>query len=347
MATSPQNNGVGRDIRTLSRRQLALGTAATGLGFGCHRQARPPARLVLPRPTSPSAEAEPPRPSPIIELHLDDFALGDDHMEQWVRRRAEAVAAFLGGFPVDRVDLRLNARWGSRVGFGHVYIQGGEANLRINIGRHITANKLDADWVLVHELLHFAIPMLADEHRWLDEGTATYLEPLIRARMGNVDERYVWDQFIWGMEKGRPRPGDRGLDATPTWGRTYWGGALFSLVADVRICAETKGKHSLQDAWRAIARESGGRVVHWPLERVLSTGDQATGTEVLSKLHRDWAHTPRDVDLDALWAEMGVIRDGDDLVALDDEAPQAWIRQALTRPTMQRVERPPIIERTA
>lgn len=340
---------VGRDNRTLiSRRQLAFGAAATSFGLGCQRRARPPSRLVLPRPSTPEPpEAHLARAAPVIELRVDDFALGDEHLEQWVRLRAEAVAAFLGGFPVDRVDLRLLASGGRRVGFGHVYIQGGEPNLRINIGRDISQQELDDDWVLVHELVHFAIPILPDQHRWLDEGTATYLEPIIRARMGNVDDRYVWDQFIWGMEKGRPRPGDRGLDATPTWSRTYWGGALFSLVADVQICAATHGEHSLQDAWQAIARESGGRVVHWPLKRVLAVGDRATGTDVLTRLHRDWAHTPRDVDLDALWAQMGVIRDGDDLVDFDDRAPQAWIRQALTKPSMAPNARSPIIERTA
>jgi len=337
---------VGHDnLPPLPRRELLLGSAA-GLVLGCHRKERPPSRLVLPRPSSTPPTTDE-RPAPVIDLRIDGFEVGGAFLQRWVEVRAEAVAAFLGGFPVERLDMRLQARMGSKVGFGHVFIEGGEPNMRMNIGRGITETALDEDWVLVHELIHFAIPMLADEHRWFDEGTATYLEPLIRARMGNVDERYVWDQFIWGMEKGRPRPGDRGLDETPTWARTYWGGALFSLVADVRICTETKGKKSLQDAWQAIARESGGRVVHWPLERVLVVADRATGTKVLTQLYRAWAHEARDVDLDTFWADMGVIRDGDDLVALDDDAPRAWIRQALTEPPMGPVPRAPVIERTA
>lgn len=51
---------------------------------------------------------------------------------------------------------------------------------------------------------------------------------------------------------GRPEAGDRGLDRTPTWGRTYWGGAFFCFVADVQIREATHGAKSLDDALRAI-----------------------------------------------------------------------------------------------
>jgi hypothetical protein len=39
--------------------------------------------------------------------------------------------------------------------------------------------------------------------------------------------------------RGEPGPGDGGLDDTDSWGRTYWGGALFCLLADVRFRERT------------------------------------------------------------------------------------------------------------
>ena len=54
------------------------------------------------------------------------------------------------------------------------------------------------------------------------------------------------------MPKGLPAAGDRGLDYTPTWGRTYWGGALFCLLADIDIRKRTSNRFGLQDALRAI-----------------------------------------------------------------------------------------------
>jgi hypothetical protein len=43
--------------------------------------------------------------------------------------------------------------------------------------------------------------------------------------------------MVSGMPQGEPQRGDRGLDGTHTWGRTYWGGAMFCLLTDVEIPA--------------------------------------------------------------------------------------------------------------
>ena len=48
----------------------------------------------------------------------------------------------------------------------------------------------------------------------------------------------IIEAFVTGL----PEPGDEGLDYTHTWGRTYWGGATFCLLADVRIRRETHNR---------------------------------------------------------------------------------------------------------
>jgi hypothetical protein len=39
---------------------------------------------------------------------------------------------------------------------------------------------------MTHELVHMAIASLADEHHWLEEGLATYVEPIARAQDGQL-----------------------------------------------------------------------------------------------------------------------------------------------------------------
>ena len=85
----------------------------------------------------------------------------------------------------------------------------------------------------------------------MEEGLATYVEPLGRARTGLIAVEQVWSELLDGLPKGLPGAGDRGLDRTPTWGRTYWGGALFWFLADVEIRRRTSGRRGL-DALRAI-----------------------------------------------------------------------------------------------
>jgi predicted metalloprotease with PDZ domain len=132
------------------------------------------------------------------------------------------------------------------------------------------------------------------------------------------------------MPRGLPAAGDRGLDNTHTWGRTYWGGAMFCLLADVEIRQHTHNRMGLQDALRAILKASGGLAADWPIERVLRTGDAAVGGTVLADLYaryKDAAVTP---DLMALWKQLGVEPDGA-TVRLNDAAPLADVRRAIMR----------------
>jgi hypothetical protein len=139
----------------------------------------------------------------------------------------------------------------------------------------------------------------------------------------------VWKEFVRDMPKGQPASGDQGLDNTHTWGRTYWGGALFCLVADVRIREKTHNRKGLQDALRAI-RNSGGIITEdWTIEKAFAAGDKATGTTVLRDLYREVRDQPSTVDLNSLWQKLGVsIEDGK--VIFNDKAVDAPIRRAIT-----------------
>ena len=133
------------------------------------------------------------------------------------------------------------------------------------------------------------------------------------------------------MPRGLPAAGDRGLDHTHTWGRTYWGGAMFCLLADVEIRQHTHNRMGLQDALRAILKASGGAGggLADP-SAVLRTGDAAVGGDWCSRIFmrcKDAAVTP---DLMALWKQLGVEPDGA-TVRLNDAAPLADVRRAIMR----------------
>jgi predicted metalloprotease with PDZ domain len=133
-----------------------------------------------------------------------------------------------------------------------------------------------------------------------------------------------------GRRQGEPVAGDRGLDRTHTWGRTYWGGALFCLVADINIRKQTGNKKGLQDALRAIVA-AGGTIDHdWPLMKALEVGDKATGATVLTDQYKQWSTNPMPVDLAKLWTELGVSAGGEG-ASFNPSAPLAHIREAITR----------------
>jgi len=67
-----------------------------------------------------------------------------------------------------------------------------------------------------------------------------------RVRTGGLTAVEVWGDLVRGLPNGLPEAGDRGLDLTPTWSRTYWGGALYWLLADVAI-RERTGNRVVRD----------------------------------------------------------------------------------------------------
>jgi len=120
------------------------------------------------------------------------------------------------------------------VGGGTTYGQP-RPHIRLRVGRDVTDPALLSDWVLVHEMTHLALPDVGPEHAWLSEGLATYVEGVERVQAGNRAETDFWAEAARSMPRGLPQAGDEGLDHTHTWGRTYWGGALFCLLADLDI----------------------------------------------------------------------------------------------------------------
>ena len=131
------------------------------------------------------------------------------------------------------------------------------------------------------------------------------------------------------MPMGLPRKGEGGMDQTPTWGRTYWGGALYCLQADVAMREQTGNRVGLQTALQAILKETGGYGFERDIDEVLHIGDAATGTRVLENLYQEIKTTPQALDLDLLWNRLGVPEDPK-TQPFDDHAPLAPIRIAIT-----------------
>lgn len=266
-----------------------------------------------------------------------DFANGAmdltvDQMMQHIRAAADAVTTYYGRFPVAHVrilvvptegshrDMIQGTTWGDVDGF--------QSFTRLRIAQHATQSDLDDDWVTTHELTHTAFPDMPDDQHWIEEGLATYIEPIARVMTGNLKARKIWGDMVRGMPRGEPEYGDQGLDRTHTWGRTYWGGALFCLVADVEIRRETGNRKGLRDALRALVDHGGTIDQNWPITKAFETGDRATGTHVLTQMYNKWKDTPVEVDLPKLWNELGV-RMTNDGVEFVPDAPLAKVREAI------------------
>ena len=116
-----------------------------------------------------------------------------------------------------------------------------------------------------------------------------------RVRAGLLSPEEAWKSLVEGVPNGLPGPGDEGLDHTQTWGRTYWGGAVFCLVADIAIREQSNNRHSLKSAMRGVVRRGGNITVEWPIERIFEVADEATGLHVLRDTYRRMGAQPGSV----------------------------------------------------
>ncbi|HYJ19243.1 MAG TPA: hypothetical protein VEW72_08725 [Burkholderiales bacterium] len=250
-------------------------------------------------------------------------------LRNWISDAATAVRTYYGRFPVRRLRVIVQPLEGHGVRTGTTYAFH-IATIRVSVGRDSGAADLVSDWIMTHEMVHLAMPQFADRHAWLEEGLATYVEPIARAQAGQLTEEKVWGDMFDDMRKGLPLANDRGLDNTSTWGRTYWGGAMFYLLADVQIRERTANRLGLQDALRAIVAAGGSHLAAWEVDRTLAIGDEATGTTVLTDLYREMRDEPTAPDLADLWRRLGVDKRKGQVI-LDDAAALADIRRAITR----------------
>jgi hypothetical protein len=257
------------------------------------------------------------------------LSVSKEELVAWVRAAAESVTGYYHRYPVPHVILRIIPFEGQGVRGGKTFGAEGGGRIRIRVGGATTAGDLKKDWMLTHEMVHLSFPSMADNHHWIEEGIATYVEPIARVRARHMDAPEMWYELVRDLPQGLPQSGDEGLDNTHTWGRTYWGGALFCFLADLEIHQKTNNRAGLEDALRGIL-DAGGDIRHdWSLEKALALGDRATGVAVLMPLYQKMKDRPVDVDLGALWKQLGLRVNGRS-VDFNDQAPLAATRAAIT-----------------
>ena len=269
-------------------------------------------------------------PGGVVEVVLDGrpALLSESNLFAWIEGAARAVAAYYGRYPVDRVIVTVHGGGPGKISSGRTVGVRGVARIGISVGNGATPEDLKTNWELVHEMVHLAFPSM-DGDPWIEEGLATYVEPLVRARAGLVSPDEIWKWLVWGLPKGQDAIATRGLEAARTWAATYWGGALFAFEADLAIRQRTENGKSLDDALRAIVAAGGNVTTSWSLAKAFEVGDRAAGVPVLTELFTKMRKPFPPFDLDATFRNLGV-KAGTLEISYDDAAPWAAIRRGIT-----------------
>jgi predicted metalloprotease with PDZ domain len=235
------------------------------------------------------------------------LAVDDRAVAEWLGAELGALTDFFGRAPSDELAVFV-APGTAEVTRGETLTGGGSSVLiRLGTKVHVPSDLRD-DWVAAHELIHVTVPSTDYEHQWFSEGLACYAEPLARVRAGLLTEEKMWADLEEGLPRGLPKSGDTGLDGARDIGRVYWGGTLFFLMADLEIRERSGGNQSLRDGLRHLASRGANGEARWPIERLLATIDEGTGSHVLEELYGRQGRKSEPVDLAALWKRLAPLR---------------------------------------
>lgn len=257
----------------------------------------------------------------------------------WLRRVAQAALSAYGHLPLPDVQVLVVPVGAQReaVVFGQsTRGQGNALTLFVDPAR--SAGAFDRGWVAVHELSHLFHPYLGDRGAWLAEGLATYYQNVLRARAGLLTPGQAWAALDDGFTRGRrDLRGDSTLEAASArmgeqhdFQRIYWSGAAYWLAVDVELRRASANRLGIDEALRrfgACCLPSGRR---WAPDEFVARLDTLIGRDAFSKTFRDYRVRRDFPDLDALYAALGIRRDGDAL-HFDERARDADIRRAIMR----------------
>lgn len=122
-------------------------------------------------------------------LREGDVAHAD--LIDWVRTASESVATCYGHYPVPYAAVQISASDGEGVQNGRTF--GWRIpRIGISVGRDTSPADLRRDWTMTHEMVHLAFPSVAEKHHWIEEGTATYVEPIARVQAGYLAPAQMW-----------------------------------------------------------------------------------------------------------------------------------------------------------
>lgn len=245
-------------------------------------------------------------------------------LSAWVSAVAEGNRRFWARSPAQGGLVLLIPSEKGGVPFGRV-MSLGDSVVTVLVGKEATSNELYNDWVLVHEFLHLGSPLMRDTGPWLNEGIATFYEPVLRARAGWKSEDEIWREWISQMPRGVNAMTESGLENAGRGG-IYWGGAIFVLMAEIHALQTSGGKIGFSDCLRDVLADGADATVKWQTRKLLGRCDAMLGTPTLVPLADRFVAQGSAMTLSQIWDLLGVALTEDGQIRYDDKAELAWLR---------------------
>ena len=256
----------------------------------------------------------------------------------WLTRAGEAASLPGARFPVPNPQVIVVPTSPSAypIFFGHTGRSGG-ASIVLFLPTDIDEQRLQTDWIAVHEFSHLWHPFIRRQDAWLSEGIATYWQEVLRARAGQISREQVWQRLYDGAELGREASASLTEETlrmphAHNYQIVYWAGAAIALMLDVELRTQSAGRLSLDRVLSRLREQPELYVRARSAHELLQAFDREAGVPVCAVLARRHMHGELP-QLHDLFEQLGVARGPEGTTRT--AAPLAWVRDAILAPASE------------
>jgi hypothetical protein len=250
----------------------------------------------------------------------------------WLARAGAAASLPGARFPVPNAQVIVVPTSPSAfpIFFGHTGRSGG-ASIVLFLPTDIDDERLQADWIAVHEFSHLWHPFIRRQDAWLSEGIATYWQEVLRARAGLISREQVWQRLYEGAELGRAASASLTEETlrmphAHNYQIVYWAGAAIALMLDVELRTQSAGRLSLDLILSRLREEPAFFLRARTAHELLQAFDRLAGTPVCAALANRHMHGALP-QLQSLFEQLGVVHEPS--ASTRTAAPLAWVRDAI------------------
>ncbi len=244
-----------------------------------------------------------------------------DNLQRWVLSSLNSVINYIGKINLSDLQVILIENQQFKTGvvpWGDLR-RGGGLGVRFIVNSENNINDFYLDWTATHEFSHLLMPNIEEKDLWLSEGLSSYLQYILMAQSGIINEQEAWKKLYEGFQRGDQGTGKvasetliEAIERKNIQGdyarimRIYWTGAAYFFKADWLLRKNSGGKFGLPDLLLNFNLCCMNDNKEWSGELLSEKFDWLSQTTIFTSLYKEMSLATKFPEVKPVFSEIGI-----------------------------------------